>query len=1338
MRSCGSNMTLWTDGWEFLKVPLGTGYEDACAHKKEFAPVELPHDWLIYDAHNLYEDSYGWYHKVFENPLDGGAEGSDGERMMLRFDGVYMDCTVYVNGKAVADWKYGYTTFDVDVTDQLKKGKNEILVLVRHQSPNSRWYSGAGIYRNVWMKVCKKAYLPMDGTYVVAKPRGAATEENHSFELSITTEVCAQTNAASAASAAKDNSGKGAKGSTPETSNLRVEYEIAEEPLYDFGDSKTESEEHFTKKFAGTWKGATWSADVKATEAPAIEALDTATKANAALDTATKANAAPAMATKANAAADTATKADADAATATSESDANTACAGTANANASLRTVIEDPALWDMKSPYCYRLTIKLFDGEELLDWQTETIGFRSIGFTPNEGLFLNGRTVKIQGVCEHHDLGCLGAAFHEKALERQFKILREMGANSIRTSHNPPAPEFMELCDRMGFLVDAECFDMWERSKTTYDYARFFKDWAQRDVRSWVRRDRNHPSVFLWSIGNEIYDTHADAHGQEITKCLMEYVRENDPEGNAQVTIASNYMPWEGAQKCADLVKLAGYNYGEKCYAAHHAAHPDWILYGSETTSVVQSRGIYHFPLSQSILSDEDEQCSALGNSATSWGAESTQKALTDHRDAPYVFGHYIWTGFDYIGEPTPYHTKNSYFGQIDTAGFPKDSFYMFRSEWTNWHEKPMVHLFPYWDFNEGQMIDVCACSNAPQVELFVNGRRQGRQQLEHESGKHLMGNWRVPYEPGVITAIAYDEDGKELCREERRSFGDSRQISLTPDRFVMNADPEDMIFLTIETLDAKGHPVENAVDYVTVRIEGPARLLGMDNGDSTDYDEYKTDTRKLFSGKLLAVIASTGEAGDIRVVASGEGLKECQVLLEARKAGAKWVAGASQQAKDTLLPAKEGKTVKSCLEDCSGKQTGAKKTSAKNVLAHAYVPTRKLEITAEDAKCKLSRRKKEMYLQVRILPENATPDLIWKVVGPGGIELPVAKIEEVTLGQAQPDKAQASDQAPPDKAQASDQAPGTAPKSASNVRMAKVSALGDGDFLVRCMAKEPDGKITVISELDFSAKGFGQAFLDPYGFITGGLYTKSKGDIGNGNEKGFSFSREGESAVLFENIDFGEFGSDEITIPIFALSSEAYSIELWEGMPGEDESKYITTLTYQKPSIWNTYQEETWKLPRRLSGVTSLGMRMKDEKIHVKGFSFRKLNKAFEVIKAAEASRIYGDEFTIAAPCVNGIGNNVTMEFENMDFGETGADGITVTGWTPLAVNTIHLRFRPEGSNEFESRMVEFKGTGKEAYEPQTFTFEKLTGKGRMDLVFLPGCQFNMESIRFRKVEE
>ena len=1244
MKTSESNLKLWTDGWSFLKTPPDTTWEEMQKHKKMFAPVELPHDWLIYDAKNLYEDSFGWYRKSFENPL------SEGERLQLRFDGVYMDSTIYVNGSAVMDWKYGYTTFTADVTDYLKKGKNEIVVLVRHRSPNSRWYSGAGIYRNVWMKICKPAYLPLDGTYVVIRPKGKAVEENHCFEMTLKTEICA--------SFGKDGGEQTVV--DPVAMGLRVQYEMTLEEPFAFPE-KTESEERFGKQFAGTWKSETWKAKL----------AGVTQKDDAVVE--------------------------------------DPVCA-----EASLVTVVDDPALWDVKAPNCYRLTVKLYQGEELLDFQTYLVGFRSIGFTPEEGMFLNGRIVKVHGVCEHHDLGCLGSAFNEKALQRQFTILRGMGVNGIRTSHNPPAPEFMELADRMGFLIDSECFDMWERPKTTYDYARFFIDWARKDVASWVRRDRNHPSVFLWSIGNEIYDTHADEHGQEITRRLQGYVRENDPEENAAVTIGSNYMPWEGAQKCADIVKMAGYNYGEKWYGVHHKEHPDWFIYGSETASVVQSRGIYHFPLSQSILSDEDLQCSALGNSSTSWGAESTEKVIVDDRDATFCFGQFIWTGFDYIGEPTPYHTKNSYFGQIDTAGFPKDPYYVFQAEWTDYREKPMVHVFPYWDFNPGQMVDVRACTNAPQVELFVNGRRQGRKTIDHEKGTSLLGNWRVPYEPGVITAIAYDEDGREVARDERRSFEDSSQIYLTPDKFEMCADEKDLIFLTIETLDAKGHPVENAVDYVTISVEGPARLLGMDNGDSADYDEYKTGTRKLFSGKLLAVIGSTGESGTICVKASGKGLKEGQVLLSA-------FSGKQQEnTRETLY-----------LEDCLSAKAPGKESRGNHAEKGSvvpYIPTRKLEITAEEEKRKLSKRKKSMYLQVRVFPETATPKLIWKVVGPGGIELPTAKIEEIHFS---------GNVAGISESDVSGREPATQDGS-SNMHMAMVTALGDGDFLVRCMAQEPDGRITVISELDFTAKGLGQAFLNPYGFISGGLYTKKQGDIGNGNEKGFSTARDGESSATFENIDFGDYGSDEITIPIFALNGEPYSLELWEGVPGGDGSSLIDVLTYQKPSIWNVYQEETWKLPRRIKGVTSIGIRMKDQKVHVKGFSFRKLEKAFGLLYAGEATRVYGDEFTVKGSRVEGIGNNVTMEFEDMDFGEAGTSSITICGWTPLAVNTIHLRFRPDGEDEVQARMVEFAGTGKNTYENQTFTFQKISGKGRMDLVFLPGCQFNLESLRFRKDEE
>lgn len=1161
-----SNLELWTGDWSFLKTPLDTTWEEMQARKKDFQPVEIPHDWLIYDAKNLYEDSFGWYRKTFENTL------SAGERMQVRFDGIYVDSTIYVNGKAVMDWKYGYTTFTADVTDFLKKGKNEIIVLARHRSPNSRWYSGAGIYRNVWLKTCKKTYLPMDGTYVVIRPCGEAREENHAFEMTVSTEV---------AGAVDDET--------------RLEYRLIRE------------------------------------DAEAEETADLG-----------------------------AAKIDADA------------------GKAVFHTLIQDPALWDVDSPNCHRLQVKLWQGGEAVDVQEYTVGFRSIALTPEEGLFLNGRRVKVHGVCEHHDLGCLGAAFHETALRRQFQILKEMGVNGIRTSHNPPAPEFMELADRMGFLIDSEAFDMWERPKTTYDYARFFIDWAERDVESWIRRDRNHPSVFLWSIGNEIYDTHADDHGQEITRRLMRYVRAHDPEGNAAITIGSNYMPWEGAQKCADIVKMAGYNYGEKYYESHHKAHPDWIIYGSETASVVQSRGIYHFPLSQSILSDEDLQCSALGNSSTSWGAESTEKVITDHRDADFCFGQFIWTGFDYIGEPTPYHTKNSYFGQIDTAGFPKDPYYIFQAAWTDVKKKPMVHLFPHWDFNPGQMVDVRACTNAPQVELFVNGRRQGRQEIDHEKGKSLLGNWRVPYEPGVIMAIAYDENGKELAREERRSFGDSRQICLTPDKVALRADNQDLCFITIETLDEQGHPVENAVDYVTVEVEGPARILGMDNGDSTDEDSYKTNTRKLFSGKLLAVIGATAEPGVIKVKATGRGLRDAQVLLESHPAEA---------------------IVKSCLEDCAArKENGARKPD--------FVPTRKIELLAEGERI-FTKKKKETEVTARVYPENATSTLIWKIVDATGIEVPTAAVEEL-------------------------------PEAEGSIRRVKVTAKGDGAFLVRCMAKESSGKITVISELDFSAKGLGVAFLDPYGFIAGGLYSRSLGDIGNGNEKGFSTARDGMSAVLFENVDFGEYGSEEIMVPIFALNGEAYPMEIWEGMPGEKGSTLLDTVVYQKPSIWNTYQEETWKLPKRLKGVTSIAFLMRDRKIHVKGFSFKKTEKAFGLLYANEATRVYGDEFQKNGARVEGIGNNVTMEFENMDFGTDGASTLTICGWTPLAVNTIHVRLKPEDGGEVQARMVEFAGTGSATYNEQTFTFQKISGRGRLDLIFLPGCQFNLESIRFRKDEE
>ncbi|MDE7294157.1 MAG: glycoside hydrolase family 2, partial [Oscillospiraceae bacterium] len=336
---------------------------------------------------------------------------------------------------------------------------------------------------------------------------------------------------------------------------------------------------------------------------------------------------------------------------------------------------IPEPVLWDVDDPHLYKCVAELIRDGQVIDRDESVFGLRKIEFTADKGFFLNGRHLKLHGCCQHHDMGALGAAVNKHAIARQLTKLREMGANAIRTSHNMPATELMELADEMGFLILSEGFDMWERQKTDYDYARFFPKWVDKDVSSWVRRDRNHPSIIGWSIGNEIYDTHADERGQEVTSLLLRLVKLNDPRGNGYVTIGSNYMQWENAQKCADILKVAGYNYAERLYNEQHEKHPDWFIYGSETSSVLQSRGIYHFPFAQPVLADDDEQCSALGNTVTGWSAKSTEACIIPDRDAEFCAGQFIWTGFDYIGEPTPYSTKNSYFGQIETAGFLKDS---------------------------------------------------------------------------------------------------------------------------------------------------------------------------------------------------------------------------------------------------------------------------------------------------------------------------------------------------------------------------------------------------------------------------------------------------------------------------------------------------------------------------------------------------------------------------------------------------------------------------------------------------------------------------------------
>lgn len=1159
-----AEIKLFNQKWTFLKTAPGAELSDIADKKASFEPVDIPHDWLIYQTKDLYENSTGWYRKILDARELGLAAG---EHVIIRFDGVYMDSTLYVNGQSVGDWKYGYSAFQFDITEFLTEGENELLLQVRFLSPNSRWYSGAGIYRDVWLKVYPKVYLPLDGVYVSSKylPGG-------NYALEVETEC---------------------------------EGAVTEETVCHY------------KLFC---KGELWQ-DLGWQRAPFT-----------------------------------------------------------------LKTEVQAPKEWDIEEPNCYKLGVYLYEKMpadvtdiadaasaqaacEPVDSQEITIGFRRMEFTTDRGFFLNGRYVKVNGVCEHHDFGCLGSVFYKEAMRRKFEVLRKMGVNALRTSHNMPASALMELADEMGFLVLSEGFDMWERSKTEYDYGRFFKEWAERDVRSWIRRDRNHPSVFMWSIGNEIYDTHADAHGQEITRRLISYVRAHDPKENAPITIGSNFMPWEGAQKCADIVKFAGYNYGEKLYEDHHKEHPDWIIYGSETASMVQSRGVYRFPLKQSMMADEDEQCSSIGNSSTSWGAKDVEICIYKDRDTEFSFGQFLWTGFDYIGEPTPYHTKNSYFGQVDTAGFPKDSYHVFQAEWTDVKKAPMVHLYPYWDFNEGQLIDVRACTNGAKVELFVNGESKGVHTIDHKHGKELIGTWQVVYEPGEITAVAYDETGAEIARETRHSFGDAVKLVVEADKQVLRSDGEDLAFLTISAVDKDGYPVENAMNYAEVLVDGAGRLLGLDNGDSADYDEYKGNVRKLFNGKLMAVIGSKLEIGEVNITVNAKGLESASTTVQVKAA----------MARDGICTTENIMNRPMMLTDAQ--------------------PVRRVDIKVCGATL-LNKDCREVLLEARVLPVNADDkDIIWKVVNDNGIDIPYAKIEPLGME--------------------------------NGVSKAKVIALGDGEFQVRCLSKSGTDKVKLISQMNFTAEGMGQAFVSPYEFLSAGLYNRAIGDISNGNEKGIATDRAGVSAVVFENLDFGEYGSDEITIPVFALDNDLHNIELWLGVPGEAGSELLQVLPYQKPSVWNVYQEDIWKLEKRIKGVVTLSLQL-HEKVHIKGFAFKKHEKAYSLLNAAECNKVYGDTFTVEEAAIVGIGNNVTVVFDNMNFGEQGAKGILLTGRSKLAGNTIHVLFTPE-NGEPVRRVLEVKGT--EEYEVQEFGFDPLVGAGKIEFVFLPGSDFDMKSFIFIK---
>ena len=1132
-----------------------------------FYPVNPPHDWLIANSADHYENSEGWYQKIISSDILPFDASSDDD-WLLYFEGVYMDCTIFVNGMQAGEWKYGYSSFEVRLTPFLKTGENTILVHVRYQSPNSRWYSGAGIYRSVWLKKVPAVHIASDGI----------ASETHRLE----------------------------NGNWSLCMHTTLEKEGIQQSAKDFFASENDNP-------------------------------------NASLSL--------------------------------------SFCVQTLDGTVILSEIPKDTPVtltnikpWDISEPNLYKIVCTLSENGTAIQTETITTGFRTTRFDTNKGFFLNDVHIKLKGVCQHHDLGALGSAVNRSAIKRQLMILKSMGVNAVRTTHNMPAAMLLELADEMGILIVDEAFDMWEMSKTTYDYARFFKEWSARDVKSWICRDRNHPCVILWSIGNEIYDTHANEHGQEITRYLKEQVLLHDPYGHALPTIGSNFMQGENARKCADILKIAGYNYAERLYNKQHADHPDWVIYGSETSSTVQSRGIYHFPLAKPLLTDDDGQCSSLGNSTVNWGAKNQQFCAVSDLHMPFSLGQFLWSGFDYIGEPTPYQSRNSFFGQIDTAGFPKDAYYFYQSVWTDAKTNPMIHILPYWDFNPGQMIDVRVYTNAPKVALSLNGTLIGEKTLAHTEEDNMIADWQLPFEAGTLKAIAYDENGVEIARDEASSFGDAASLHLTANRSQVTADGSELIFVTIDALDTDGHAVANANNRVHVTVTGEGMLAGLDNGDSTDCEPYKGDCRRLFSGKLLAIIAPSLTAGTITITASSDGLTSASLTVNTTS---------YSESSDEKDP---------CAEDLH-LMTITRDPLADSISSQSDIPVRKITLSCETF-THLTADAPSAVIYASVSPANATTQTLdWKVTNAEGVTVPYAILEPI-----------------------------------DNTHV-RIHALSDGSFFVRCSVTNGRGHTTLYSTLAFTATEIGTMNLNPYTFTVGSLYSDSEGEIANGNAHGAATGSEGTTSITYGPFDFGTFGSDTVTIPIFETESRPVDLTFIEGKTKTQSGTVLCRGHYDKKMIWDTYQEETFKLPKRLTGVTTFTIQVTNRKLHIGGLSFKKLEKAWSPLSVTDIDRIYGDAFCKTDDAITGIGNNVTIEYTDMDFGERTCVVIEITGRSPIEKNTIHVR-TSNGTNE-TLNIAEFPYS--DDYVTKRFPVNVLSGSQTVTLLFLPGSNFDLKGIRF-----
>ncbi|MDB5129315.1 beta-galactosidase GalB [Mucilaginibacter sp.] len=781
----GRTVADFDKGWRFHLGDVSNAEKLATADKS-WRVLNLPHDWSIegqFSKDNpatpeggALPGGIGWYRKTFTVPAS-----SKGKKLYIDFDGVYQHSDVWINGHHLGFRPNGYISFRYELTPYLNfGGTNVIAVKVNNsEQPNSRWYSGSGIYRNVWLVTTNKIAIDHWGTYITTPQ-----VSNESADVAVQVKI----NNAGIANAAL---------------TTRVYIYNADGKLVSGG---------------GTIPSAARQGDT-------VSILKTTLKVN-------------------------------------------------------------NPHLWSVDNPYLYKVVSKVFDGNKVVDTYTNTLGIRYFNFDADKGFSLNGKPMKILGVCDHHDLGSLGAAINTRALERQLQILKAMGCNGIRTSHNPPAPELLDLCDRMGFIVMDEAFDMWKMQKTKYDYHLYWDQWHRRDLQDQLLRDRNHPSVFVWSIGNEIGEQYSktDTSGRNIARELAGIVRSMD---NRPITSANNDPSKNNNLIASGALDLIGYNYHEFDYAKFHERFPGKKFIATETTSGLETRGYYEMP-SDSIriwppqwdkpLIREGNNVSAYDNTRPPWGSthEATWKVMKKY---DHLSGMFIWTGFDYLGEPTPYSwpSRSSYFGVIDLAGFPKDVYYMYQSEWT---DKPVLHIFPHWNWEPGKMVDIWAYyNNADEVELYLNGKSVG---IKKKTGDDLHIMWRLKFEPGTLKAVSR-KNGKVVLTKEIKTAGAPAKIELTADRSNIKADGKDLSFITVKVLDKDGNLVPDAANRIKLTVLG-GTLISVDNGNPVSHDSFRANNVKAFHGLGLAVVKGRETAGSIRVTATAAGLKPVVVTLNAK----------------------------------------------------------------------------------------------------------------------------------------------------------------------------------------------------------------------------------------------------------------------------------------------------------------------------------------------------------------------------------------------------------------------------------------------------------------------